>query len=91
MGCRIARALADDEAWDELSARHLHVARRAGAFSALPVALTDRVLVELFSGRITVALSLAAESDAVVEAIGSHLTLRTSIVMANWRGGMMRQ
>ena len=86
LACRIARALADDEAWDELTARHLELARRAGAFSALPVALTDRVLVELFSGRIGVAMSLAAESDAVVEATGSHLTLRTSIVLANWRG-----
>ena len=86
LACRIARALVDDEAWDELTARHLDVARRAGAFSALPVALTDRVLVELFSGRIGVAMSLAAESDAVVEATGSHLTLRTPIVLANWRG-----
>jgi hypothetical protein len=86
LGCRVARALADDGAWDELTARHLELARRAGAFSALPVALTDRVLVELFSGRIGVAMSLAAESDAVVEATGSHATLRTSIVLANWRG-----
>jgi DNA-binding CsgD family transcriptional regulator len=86
LACRIARALADDEAWDELTARHLELARRSGAFSALPVALTDRVLVELFSGRIGVAMSLAAESDAVVEATGSHLALRTSIVLANWRG-----
>ncbi len=83
---RVARALADDGAWDELTARHLELARRAGAFSALPIALTDRVLVELFSGRIGVAMSLAAESDAVVEATGSHVTLRTSIVLANWRG-----
>jgi DNA-binding CsgD family transcriptional regulator len=86
LACRTARALADDEAWDELTARHLDVARRAGAFSALPVALTDRVLVELFSGRTGAAMSLAAESDAVIEATGSHLTLRTSIVLANWRG-----
>ena len=86
LACRIARALVDDGAWDELSARHLELARRAGAFTALPVALTDRVLVELFSGRIGVAMSLAAESDAVVEATGSHITLRTSIVLANWRG-----
>jgi DNA-binding CsgD family transcriptional regulator len=86
LACRIARALADDEAWDELTARHLELARRAGAFSALPVALTDRVLVELFCGRIGVAMSLAAESDAIVEATGSYLTLRTSIVLANWRG-----
>jgi DNA-binding CsgD family transcriptional regulator len=86
LACRIARALADEGSWDELTARHLELARRAGAFSALPVALTDRVLVELFSGRIGVAMSLAAESDAIVEATGSHLTLRTSIVLANWRG-----
>ena len=83
---RVARALADDGAWDELTARHLEAARRAGAFSALPVALTDRVLVELVSGRIGVAMSLAAEADAVVEATASHVTLRTSIVLANWRG-----
>jgi DNA-binding CsgD family transcriptional regulator len=31
-------------------------------------------------------MSLAAESDAVVEATGSHVMLRTSIVLANWRG-----
>jgi DNA-binding CsgD family transcriptional regulator len=86
LACRIARALADEEAWDELTARHLEVARRSGAFSALPVALTDRVLVELFSGNIGAAMSLAAESDAVVEATGSHVTLRTAIVLANWRG-----
>jgi DNA-binding CsgD family transcriptional regulator len=86
LACRVARALADDRAWDELSARHLDLARHAGALSALPVALTDRVLVELFSGRLGVALSLAAESDAVVEATGSHVTLRTASVLANWRG-----
>src|ERR1700733_13812373 len=86
LACRTARALADDAAWDELTARHLDAARRAGAFSALPVALTDRVLVELFAGRTGAAMSLAAESDAVIEATGSHLTLRTSIVLANWRG-----
>ena len=86
LACRVARALADDEAWDELTARHLELARRTGAFSSLPAALTDRVLVELFSGRIGIAMSLAAESDAVIEATGSHLTLRTSLVLANWLG-----
>jgi DNA-binding CsgD family transcriptional regulator len=86
LAARVARALADDGAWDALTARHLELARRAGAFSALPFALTDRVLVELFCGRIGVATSLAAESDAVVEATGSHVPLRTSIVLANWRG-----
>ena len=84
--CRVARTLGDYPAWDELTARHLALARRAGAFSLLPVALADRMVVELASGRIELATSLAAESDAVVEATGSHLATRASIMLANWRG-----
>ena len=83
---RIARALGDDVAWDELTARQLELARRSGAFSVLPVALADRVVIELYSGRIGLATSLAAEADAVIEATDSHLVLRTSIMLANWRG-----
>jgi DNA-binding CsgD family transcriptional regulator len=86
LAARIARALADDEAWDELTARQLELARRTGAFSLLPVALTDRVVVELVSGRFGVATSLAAEADAVVEATGGHLAQRTAITLANWCG-----
>ena len=86
LASRIARGLGDDQTWDELTARHLELARRTGAFSVLPVALTDRMGVELFAGRIGVATSLAAQADAIVEATGSHLAQRTSIMLANWRG-----
>ena len=86
LACRIARALADDEAWDELTARHLELARRAGAFSALPSRSPTACSSSCSPDRIGVAMSLAAEADAVVEATGSHLALRTSIVLANWRG-----
>jgi DNA-binding CsgD family transcriptional regulator len=86
LAANVARALGDDAAWDDLTARQLELARRAGAFSLLPVALTDRMGVELFSGRIGVATMLAAEADAVVEATGSHLPRRGSIMLANWRG-----
>ena len=40
----------------------------------------------MFSGRIAVARSLAAEAEAVVAATGSQLALRTAITLANWRG-----
>jgi DNA-binding CsgD family transcriptional regulator len=86
LASQIARALADDAAWDELTARRLDLARRIGAFSVLPAALTDRMVVELSSGRFGVATSLGAEADAVVEATGSRLVQRTSIMLANWRG-----
>ena len=86
LACHIARALGDDEAWDELTARQVELARRAGALSLLPVALDDRVHADLFCGRLAVAMSLAAEADAVVEATGSQLSLRGPIALANWRG-----
>jgi DNA-binding CsgD family transcriptional regulator len=86
LACHIARALCDDEAWDELTARQVELARRAGAFALLPVALDDRFTVDLFAGRIGVATSLAAEADAIVDATASQLTLRTAIALAGWRG-----
>jgi DNA-binding CsgD family transcriptional regulator len=86
LACHIARALGDDVAWDELTARQVELARRAGALSLLPVALDDRFVVDLFAGRLAVAASLAAEADAVVAATGSHLALRASILLESWRG-----
>jgi DNA-binding CsgD family transcriptional regulator len=86
VACHIARALCDDEAWDTLTARQVELARRAGAFALLPVALDDRFTVELFSGHIDVAVSLAAEAEAVVEATGSHFSLSTGIALSRWRG-----
>ena len=86
LACHISRALGDDEAWDELTARQVELARQAGAFALLPVALDHRLTVDLFAGRIGVAMSLAAEAEAVVEATGSHLSLSAAITIANWRG-----
>jgi DNA-binding CsgD family transcriptional regulator len=86
LACHVARALGEDAAWDELTARQVDLARRAGAFSLLPVALDDRILVDLFAGRVAVATSLAAEAEAVVEATGSHVALRGAIALANWGG-----
>ena len=86
LACHIARALGDDVAWDELTARQVELARRAGALLLLPVALDDRIHVDLFAGRIAVAKSLAAEAAAVVEATGSRISLRGPIALANWRG-----
>jgi DNA-binding CsgD family transcriptional regulator len=86
LACHIAREVGDDAAWDELTARQLQLARQAGAFALLPVALDNRFSVELLSGRLAVATSLAAEADAVVEATGSQLIRRSRIALASWRG-----
>ena len=47
---------------------------------------TTAIHVDLFGGRLTTAVSLAAEARAVVEATGSRLTLRGPIALANWQG-----
>ena len=86
LACHIARALGDDVAWDELTARQVELARRVGALSLLPVALDDRVHANLFCGRFEEAVSLSAEADAVMEATGSHLNPRSPIALAIWRG-----
>ena len=86
LACQVARYLGDVAGWDDLTARQLELARRAGAFSRLPTALSDRLRVELFFGRVAVATSLAAEADAVVEATRRPLTMRAALMLANWRG-----
>ena len=86
LACHIARALGDDVAWDELVARQVALARRAGALSLLPVALDEQVHTDLFCGRLAAARSHAAEAAAVLEATGSHLSLRGAIALAIFRG-----
>jgi DNA-binding CsgD family transcriptional regulator len=86
LACHIARAVGDDAAWDDLTARQLDLARRTGALSLLPVALDDRIHADLFCGRFAEAMSHGAEMDAVVEATGSQVTLRGAIALAVWRG-----
>jgi DNA-binding CsgD family transcriptional regulator len=86
LACHVARALGDDVAWDELTARQVELARGTGALSVLPIALDDRIHAELFCGRLASAIALGAEARAVVEATGSHVALRGAIALANWRG-----
>lgn len=86
LACRIARALGDDESWDELTDRQVMLARRTGAFSLLPIALTERVSVQLFTGDLAAATSLVAEAEAAIEASGSDIRPCGAISLAAWRG-----
>jgi DNA-binding CsgD family transcriptional regulator len=86
LACHIARALGDDASWHELSERQVQLARRSGALSLLPVALTDRFTMQLLSGNLAAATSLAAETEMVVEATGGYLSLNPAVHLATWRG-----
>ncbi len=86
LACRTARALFDDASWDELSERQVQVARRTGALSLLPMALTERFSWQLFAGNLAAATSLVGEAAAVTDAIGSRVTPYGAVSLATWRG-----
>ncbi|GAA3057965.1 LuxR family transcriptional regulator [Pseudonocardia yunnanensis] len=81
-----AGELGDDETWDVLAARHVQLAREAGALSELPLALTSRILLHVFAGELAAAASLLAELAAVSEVTGSPFLPHSAVVLAAWQG-----
>jgi DNA-binding CsgD family transcriptional regulator len=76
----------DDESWDLLTARHLQLAREAGALSVLPVALTLRIGAHTLTGRLLAAAQLIQEARTLTEVIGSYLPPYGPLILAAWRG-----
>ncbi|GAA1859203.1 LuxR family transcriptional regulator [Asanoa iriomotensis] len=76
----------DDDAWDALSARYLALAREAGVLSHLPLALTARAYLLLFSGNLAGAASLTDELTAITEATGGSLAPYGALGLAAFRG-----
>ncbi len=81
-----AHDLWDDEAWEELSDRHITLARTAGALSILPIALSTRVGLHLFAGELTTAASLVEEIVAVTDVTRSGLPPYGALALAAFRG-----
>ena len=81
-----AASLWDDAAWDELSRRHLAIAREAGALSALPLALNTRAVVELFTGDLAAAESAVQESSSLTEATMTRLAPYGAVGLLALRG-----
>ena len=76
----------DDDCLDALSARHVQLAREAGALSELPLALVTRAYMLVFAGELTAAATLAEEAQAVKEATGSGLAPYAGLALAAYRG-----
>ena len=81
-----ARTLGDDARWDELTERHVDVARRSGALSMLPAALHERFRVELYKGNVAAAAALVEEANATIDAIGGNERPHGALVLAAWFG-----
>jgi DNA-binding CsgD family transcriptional regulator len=82
----IAADVWDDESLHVLTARHVQIAREAGALSELPIALNSRIVMHLFAGELTAAASLVEEAEVVKEAIGTDLAPYGALLLAAWQG-----
>jgi hypothetical protein len=76
----------EDEIWDVLTARHVQLARDAGALSELHLALTSRIGVDVLTGELTRAAWLVEELDTVIEATGSRRAPYGDLLLAAWQG-----
>ncbi|MEU8798434.1 AAA family ATPase [Spirillospora sp. NPDC048819] len=79
-------ALWDHQTWDLLATRHVHLARRSGRATALPLALTQRIAVHVFAGELAEAASLVEEVRTVSEATGISVPPYGALLLAAWRG-----
>jgi DNA-binding CsgD family transcriptional regulator/tetratricopeptide (TPR) repeat protein len=83
---RVADDLWDDESWEVLCARHVELARQAGALTVLPIALRSRIFVHVFAGELDEGAALMQEVRAVTEVTGTQLAAYGAVALAAWRG-----
>ena len=86
LACISARQLWDDKRWEELSDRHVRLAREAGALTELPLALSSRIYMHLFAGRLTSAQSMVEEVRAATDATGEDLAPYGALGLAALHG-----
>jgi DNA-binding CsgD family transcriptional regulator len=86
-GANISSAhLWDDEAWEQLSERHLVLIRETGAFGRLPIALSQRGQMHVFAGELAQAASLYDAFQEATEITGSNPAPYLGAVLVAMRG-----
>ncbi|WP_106814525.1 helix-turn-helix transcriptional regulator [Microbacterium timonense] len=86
LACVAAAAAWDLGTWDALSARHVDMARERGDFSELPIALSSRTFVSLFSGQLGAASDAVMEMATITAATGEVVSPYGAIGLAALRG-----
>jgi DNA-binding CsgD family transcriptional regulator len=83
---RIAIDVWDDENWYVLSARHVQLARDAGALTVLPFALTLHATINVHAGQFAAAAALIEEARGVSAATGNPDVSYSDLILTAWRG-----
>jgi DNA-binding CsgD family transcriptional regulator/tetratricopeptide (TPR) repeat protein len=86
LASRFASELWEDEACDELAARHVRLARSTGTLGALPLALAYRSTVDLHAGEFATAAALIDEVETLTASTGEAPVTYCKALLAAWRG-----
>jgi DNA-binding CsgD family transcriptional regulator len=84
--CATAVDLCDDTTADALTSSYVRLVRDAGAVAMLPLALTTRIVVQIFAGDLAEAGALAEELRNVTEGTGINGSAYTAQLLAAWEG-----
>jgi DNA-binding CsgD family transcriptional regulator len=76
----------DHDGW-RVTARHVQLARDAGALGQLPFLLAAMAQDPVWSGDFAAAALVIAETDALCEATGSRIAPYAAMLLASFRGG----
>ena len=88
LGCRMAQEVWDDGTWQVMSTWLIEFARRVGALTLLPEALTSGAIVQLLTAGYDVATPMAEEADTVSLATGNYVGPYGRLLCAAWRGSV---
>ena len=83
---RVAAYIWDFDTWDALTRRQVREGRESGALTVLPVSLSTRAVVELYSGNLAEADSLIAEANAITAATEGRSVPFSPLALAAFRG-----
>jgi DNA-binding CsgD family transcriptional regulator len=75
----------EDESWAQ-TARHVQLAREAGALTRLPILLQVMAFNAVWSGEFAAASSVIAQADSATEATGTRIAPYPALTLASFRG-----
>jgi DNA-binding CsgD family transcriptional regulator len=83
---RAAAYIWDYDTWDALTARQIRLSRQAGALTVLPLTLSTRAGVELFTGNLAEASELVQVAEVVTAATDGRNVPYAPLALAAFRG-----
>lgn len=82
----VAMSLWDDESYEFLAGRHIHIGRESGLLAVLPTALTTRIVSHAFCGELVAAEPLVTELRVLTDVLQVPMPPYGPLFLSGWRG-----